>query len=60
MLSLIKKNKRIRKNSGENGKVSYKLICNTIYGKTLENLRNRVDVKCKMELPSIIGKLSFF
>ena len=38
-----KKNKKIDKD----GKVLYKLVSNAIYGKTMENLRNRSDVKLK-------------
>ena len=33
------------KNDGKDGKVLYKLMNDAIYGKTLENLRNRFDVK---------------
>ena len=33
------------KNGDEDGKVIYKLMGNTVYGKTMENLRNRIDVR---------------
>ena len=33
------------KNGNEDGKALYKLINNTIYGKTMENVRNRIDVR---------------
>ena len=33
------------KNNDKHGKAMYKLMENTIYGKTMENLRNRIDVK---------------
>ena len=32
------------RNNDKNGKALYKLMNNTIYEKTIENLRNRVDV----------------
>ena len=37
-----------QKKWGQNGKILYKLMGNTIYaiyGKTMENLRNRIDVR---------------
>ena len=40
----IKKN-RSRKNGEKDGKALYKLMNNAVYGKTIENLRNRIDVK---------------
>ena len=33
------------KNKDKDGKVLYRLMNNNIYGKTIENLRNKIDVK---------------
>ena len=35
------------KNRGKVWKVLYKLMSNTVYGKTIENWRNRIDVRLK-------------
>ena len=40
----IKKN-RYRKNKDKDENALYKLMSNAIYGKTMENLRNRINVK---------------
>ena len=40
-----KKRIEAEKNGDEDGKVIYKLMGNTVYGKTMENLRNRIDVR---------------
>ena len=34
-----------RKNGDKDGKALYKLMNNAIYGKTMKNLRNRIDVR---------------
>ena len=34
-----------KKNNGKDVKAWHKLVNNTIYGKTMENLRNRINVK---------------
>ena len=39
------KNNRSRKNSKKEGKALYKLMKTTVYEKTMENLRNRTNVK---------------
>ena len=40
-----KKRMQAEKNDHKDGKALYKLRNNTIYDKTVENLRNRIDVK---------------
>ena len=44
MFKLTQKKNRSRKN-GEDGKALNKLMKNVAYGKAMENLRNRIDVK---------------
>ena len=43
----IQHTKRIEaeKNDDEDGKVLYKLMNDALYGKTMKNIRNRIDVK---------------
>ena len=44
-MNSTQKENRSRKNNDKDGKALYKLIENAIYGKTMENLRNKIDVK---------------
>ena len=46
-MNLIQKKKRkeAEKNNAKDEKLLYKLMNNVIYGKTMENLRNRINVK---------------
>ena len=41
----IEAKKKKKKNGGKDLKVLYKLMNNVVYGKKIENLRNRLDVK---------------
>ena len=43
-ISHAKKN-RSRKNGVKDGKAFYKLIKKILYGKTIENLRNSIDIR---------------
>ena len=45
MLNLTQKKNKSRKNSDKDGKVLQKLMNNVVYGKTMENFRNRIDVR---------------
>ena len=45
LISIHKKRIEAEKNGLKDGKVLYKLMNNPVYGKTMENLRNRIDVR---------------
>ena len=42
------------KNGGKDGKVLYKLMNNDVYGKTMENLRNRIYVRLVSNKKSLL------
>ena len=41
----LQKRIEAEKNNGKNGKALYKLMSNAIHGKSMENLRNRINIK---------------
>ena len=45
MLNSIHKKEQKQKNGDKNGKPLYKLMNNAVYGKKMEDLRNRTNVK---------------
>ena len=45
MLNSTRKKEQKQKNDDKDGKVLHKLVNNAEYGKTMENLRNRIDLK---------------
>ena len=45
MLNSTRKKEQKQKNDDKDGKVLHKLVNNAEYGKTIENLRNRIDLK---------------
>ena len=45
MLNLIQKSNKSKKNINKDGKALYKLLNNVAHDKTMENMRNRIDVR---------------
>ena len=43
--STHKKEQKQKANADKDGKVLYNLVNNAVYGKTMENIRNRINVK---------------
>ena len=43
--SIHKKEQKPKKNEDKNGKALYKLLNNDAFGKTMENWRNKIDVR---------------